>query len=146
VTYRYSSFGSTYYRTKNFRNTSITGTVTFVDDGYFSTPARPYSLKPGDLDGDGRLDLAIACSDVNRVHFYTNTSTPGGVLTFQGGPSVSAGTFPRSLALGDFDSDGKLDLAVSHLSSGVIVLGRNTSTIGTISHCNVQFSITIKIG
>jgi VCBS repeat protein len=48
--------------------------------------------------------------------------------TFQAGRLFGAGTYPRSVAVGDFNGDGKPDLVVSnYLSGNVSVLINNTA-------------------
>jgi hypothetical protein len=80
----------------------------------------------GDLNGDGKPDLAVA-------------SAMGGVFvllgkgdgTFQPAVNYAAGGFPGSLAVGDFNGDGKADLAVANvLSHDVsILLGKGDGTL-----------------
>jgi len=66
------------------------------------------SLALGDLDGNGKADLAAA--NLRDVAALFNTG--GGVL----GPAVnfSTGTFPTSIALGDLNGDGKRDIVVAN--------------------------------
>jgi hypothetical protein len=67
------------------------------------------SIAVGDLDGDGRSELAIAYGYTGSVN----------VLGASGGREFAynlllpfSSTGPRSVAMGDFNGDGKLDLAV----------------------------------
>jgi hypothetical protein len=43
-----------------FRNTSMSGTVSFADSVNFATTNPPRSVAIGDLDGDGKPDIAVA--------------------------------------------------------------------------------------
>ena len=76
----------------------------------------------GDFNGDGDPDLAVA----NASPFSPNVSVLLGDVggSFTAGPSVAAGSLPTSIAVGDFDQDGNLDLAVADKSAGVIVVLR----------------------
>src|SRR5439155_371138 len=85
----------------------------------------PLSVAVGDFNGDGKLDLAVT----NRVYEGTVSVLLGnGDGTFQaaltsstGGPEPFSGRYPLSVAAGDFNGDGKLDLAVA-ASPGISVL------------------------
>ena len=66
----------------------------------------------GDFNGDGKLDLAV-----QRRHFYTNSV---GVLlgngdgTFQTVVGYMTGQMPHSVAVADFNGDGKPDLVATN--------------------------------
>ena len=86
-------------------------------DGTFAPPVDypagigPIDLAIGDLDGDGALDLAVA--NFSNAEAHTVSILLGrGDGTF--GPPVAypAAVAPTSLALGDLDGDGDLDLVV----------------------------------
>ncbi|MBI2264681.1 MAG: VCBS repeat-containing protein [Armatimonadetes bacterium] len=65
----------------------------------------------GDLNGDGKLDLAVA-NGGNRSTVSVLLGNGDG--TFQAVVSWSVGAFPRQTAIGDFNGDGRLDLAVAN--------------------------------
>ncbi len=89
------------------------GEGTFGPETRLSAGTAPVSLAAVDLNGDGAVDLAVA--DRGR----TGTA-PGGVLLLFGNGSGSftsaaplfAGPAPSAVAAGDFDGDGRPDLAV----------------------------------
>jgi FG-GAP-like repeat/IPT/TIG domain/Secretion system C-terminal sorting domain/FG-GAP repeat len=113
------------------RNTSTSGTIGFAAKVDFSTGTDPRSVAIGDLDGDGKADLAIANYSSNSVSVLRNTSTSG-TISFAAKVDFGTGTGPRSVSIGDMDGDGKADLAVANFASGTISALRNTSTAGTI--------------
>jgi Calx-beta domain/FG-GAP-like repeat/FG-GAP repeat/Planctomycete extracellular len=82
-----------------------------------ATGANPVSLAVGDFDEDGILDLATANGDGYgngevSVLFGQNDGSGNGTGTFQSPMGVSVGS-PTSVAVGDFNGDGKLDLGVT---------------------------------
>ncbi|MGH9793239.1 MAG: FG-GAP repeat domain-containing protein, partial [Candidatus Acidiferrales bacterium] len=81
-------------------------------------PADPVA---GDFDSDGKLDIALANSGANSVTILLGDGR-GGLREAPGSP-FNAGPKPHLLAAGDFNRDGKLDLAVTeHDSNDVRVL------------------------
>ena len=88
-------------------------------DGTFQAPVSsglgtfPRSVAVGDFDGDGRLDLAVATTSnsTNKVSVLLGRRDG----TFHAAANYGAGTNPCSVAVGDFNGDGKPDLAVANL-------------------------------
>jgi LPXTG-site transpeptidase (sortase) family protein len=114
------------------RNTSTSGSVSFAAKVDFGTGLNPRGLAIGDLDGDGKPDLAVANSNSNTVSVLRNTSTSGSV-SFNSKVDFPTESYPYSVAIGDLDGDGKLDLAVTNNNiSGTVSVLRNTSTSGII--------------
>ena len=72
-----------------------------------------FDLAPGDFDGDGYLDLAVG-NDGQPNRLYCNTQNDDGrrTLTLCWSSALTEAT--HSIAWGDYDNDGYLDLAVGN--------------------------------
>ncbi|MGC4021173.1 MAG: FG-GAP-like repeat-containing protein [Cyclobacteriaceae bacterium] len=81
-----------------------------------------------DFDGDAKLDIATANSNVNSISFYKNTSSVG---SFNFTSSTAAvGTITIHSTCGDLNGDGLPDLVVSEANGGSrIFVFKNTGTL-----------------
>ncbi len=125
--------------TANYGSSSIsvlrgTGTGSFSAlNNYLTGGSAPFTIMAGDLDGDGKLDLATTNTASNTVTILLGKT---GVLTVDSfkvlSPPVSVGVSasPSGITIGDFNADGKLDLAVADdgLDNVNILLGSGTGT------------------
>jgi len=114
-----SNTGRTYifYNDGSIPITAATADVTITGEGtssYFGT-----SLASGDFNADGKTDLAVGAigysTNTGRAYiFYNDGSIPTTAATadviITGGATINY--FGYSLASGDFNADGKTDLAV----------------------------------
>src|SRR5262249_49824374 len=75
----------------------------------YATGLNPRSVAVGDLDGDGKLDLAVASQFSNAASILLGN----GDGTFQRSVDYGAGNSPVWLGLADFNGDGSLDLALA---------------------------------
>ncbi len=95
----------------------------------FGAGNHPRFVAVADLNGDGRLDLAV----VNFGGVAVLLHRPDGF--FEGATDYGTGGSPRAVASGDFNRDGKLDLAVVNRNpfggSGnvSVLLGRGDGTL-----------------
>lgn len=85
-----------------------------------------------DFDDDGKQDLATISINGFNLSVYKNNSASTNIV-FDSKVDYTTGNGPRDLCTGDFNGDGKIDIAVVNYTSKSIYIYRNTSTVGAIS-------------
>jgi hypothetical protein len=76
--------------------------------------SNPVSVAVGDIDGDGRLDLITANQGSGNVSVLLNGGNDASDnVQFQPALDTNTDGSPSSVAVGDFNNDGKLDLAAT---------------------------------
>jgi len=89
----------------------------------------PSGAAVGDYNGDGRADLAVSSFVAGNVSVLLRQ--PGGGFALEGGAAIPFGTPISAVATGDFNSDGRLDLAATqHFGDQVVLLLRNGQNTG----------------
>jgi VCBS repeat protein/FG-GAP repeat protein len=115
-----------------------TGTITvsFAPATNFGVGPNPYSVAIGDLNRDGKLDLAVA-NGTSTVTVLLGTGTGA----FGGATAFAVGHTPTSVAIGDLNGDGIPDLAAANSSSNTVsvLLGTGTGAFGA----NMDFAAEI---
>ena len=114
-----------------FFNTSLTGSISFGLASNVSVNSNPRSVAIGDLDLDGQTDIAVA-TESGMVSLLRNTITSPGVASFDLS-SVSAGSMPYSVAIGDLNGDGKPELSVANRNSNNVSYFENNSSTGSLT-------------
>jgi hypothetical protein len=138
-------------------NTTAPGatTPTFAAQQSFAAGAGACAVAVGDLNSDGRPDLAVANVNANTVSVLLNTTAPGATTpSFSAQQIFASDMEPRSAALGDFNGDGRPDLAIANENSGTVSVLLNTlapftlgnPATGTIQDDDAPTSIAIAAG
>src|SRR5206468_1554029 len=97
----------------------------------FATGTTPVSVTGGDVNLDGKLDLAVANLSSSTVSVLLNTTAPGAAIpSFAPKQDFATGTNPFSVTAGDVNLDGRLDLAVANLNSSTVSVLLNTTAPG----------------
>jgi hypothetical protein len=109
---------------------------------YYSAPGLPLGIVTADFDGDTNLDLAIADFGDGVVRTLLGRGDGG----FRTGPSfsIAAPYAPLALAVGDFNGDGALDLAVVEYNGPAdgrlgIFLGKGDGTFHKSAEYNLGY-------
>jgi len=93
------------------------------------TSGLPKSIAAGDLDGDGNTDLAVANFNGSSDNVAVLQGDGRGGFTNAVGSPFPANGNPSPLAVGDFNGDGRTDLAVVNPYQGVVTVLLNTAEV-----------------
>jgi hypothetical protein len=116
------------------RNTSSNGLISFANQVNYSIGSYLIGIAVGDLNGDGKLDIAASNFGANTISVIKNTSS-NGTISFATKETYATGENPYGIAIRDLDADGKPDIVVAneYTFPGTISILKNTSTIDAIS-------------
>jgi hypothetical protein len=121
--------------TANLRGASVTVLAGDGRGGFRPAAGSPFPAHPfptavasGDFNGDGRADLAVTNSPSNSAGRGRDGLSllfgADGAFRVTGISPVATGAAPTQLAVGDFDADGRDELAVSNMNSGTVTIAR----------------------
>jgi hypothetical protein len=99
-----------------FRNTSVPGTLSsnsFAAKIDYPTGLTPQHVAVGDLDGDGRPELAVANFNSGTISLMQNRSIPG-QIDFAPKVDLTAAVGIHTVEIGDLDGDQLRRLADAH--------------------------------
>lgn len=86
-------------------------------------PEIPWGIASGDLDGDGSTEVVVVSQATRGVIVYSHAG--GNQWTAVANTGLPAAAWNTSVALLDFDRDGRLDVALGGISGGGLELWRN---------------------
>ena len=116
------------------------GNGTFGTPYMYSTGAGPMTLVTGDFNRDGKLDIVVANATGNAKNPTPTTSgnnvsffAGNGDGSFQAGVISPSLNFPDSIAAGDVNGDGILDIVgvAPNYNAVEVTLGKGDGTFGT---------------
>jgi hypothetical protein len=108
--------------------TAAAATFSLAPQVAHAVGAGPTRVRAADVNGDGRLDLVATSQTAKAVSMLLNN----GDGTFQPARitpvSVGTGLGPNDVAVADFDSDGRMDLAATSYSGVSVFTGNGDGT------------------
>ena len=118
-----------------YQNVSTRGSLTtssFAPRVDFNVGGWGNAVAIGDLDGDGKPDLAVVTQLPDHLSLFKNTSTPGSLTTssFAARVDYSAGYNPNGIAIGDLDGDGRADIVFANTYDSTISIYQNQTPPG----------------
>lgn len=131
-----------------YLNTTVPGssTPTFPNRTDLVPDVDAHEICAADFNGDGKIDLACTAANFGagtNISVFLNTTTPGATTAvFSARTDFAVGVNPRGITLGDFNKDGKMDIACVNFNSNSISVLLNTTTPGAATP---SFTITSGI-
>ena len=101
---------------------------TTLDIDHSSTP---YSIAVADVNNDTHRDILVVCS--NADHFSVLLGSGNGSFALPTKYSTGNDSSPRSIAIGDFDNDAQVDIAVAtyKVSSVIVYFGQGNGSFAS---------------
>jgi len=105
------------------------------------------TLAAGDLNGDGRVDIAAASSDEIVIFYQTSTGDLGTPTPYYSVSGGCAGGSSRALKIGDFDGDGLNDLLAMQPCGNALLIWKQqlshtlaTMEVHTLTPDNIRYA------
>lgn len=142
-----TSLNLTYAVTLRLNGGDATGSNTGIFSGgqSITVSGEAHGVALADVDGDGDLDVLAASSTVGFVMVRLNGGDATGSNTgvFSGSGFVGVGDTPASIATGDIDGDGDLDLLTANYGSSNVSVCFNK---GNGDFINYTANVNVPVG
>jgi hypothetical protein len=111
-----------------------------------STIDTPTGLAVADFDLDGDLDVLATVGSANEVRIYRNQGSIAGFVDAGAADIISVGTRPSSLAVADFNLDGRPDFVVCNTGDETIQLFFNNEDGSFSAQAAIDTTLLIPTG
>jgi len=136
------------YNSANFsvyRNIGLPGSITagsFAAPVTFASAAKVHKggIALGDIDGDGKPDVAIAGEYSSSMYLYRNLGIPGSFTSASLATPVAfaSGDNSVTVAIGDLDGDGRPDIAIANAYGRNLTVWKNVAGRGEVPVTSAQ--------
>ena len=117
-----------------YRNNSTEGQLSFFLAAEINSLAPTFAIAIGDLNDDGRPDIAFS----NMGGNYISVALNNGNLSFGAPQNFTAGLNVEDIAIGDLNGDGRPDLATANSVDDMFSVLLNTTSGNTLSFAPKQ--------
>jgi photosystem II stability/assembly factor-like uncharacterized protein len=111
------------------------GQADYLTSGFLPDHSLFPNLKLADLDSDGKADVLVRLGDT--LAMYRNISIKNNIK-YAPRVNILVGATISRIALGDFDNDGRIDIAMTVANAPGLMVWKNTSTTGNIALTRAQ--------
>ncbi|MEI7609622.1 MAG: DUF4347 domain-containing protein, partial [Rhodospirillaceae bacterium] len=119
------------------------GNGTFQPSVTYTVGSGPYFVTVADINGDGNLDIITANQTAGTVSILTGDQN-GSFTTYATlTTGTASGNTTRSIAFGDFNGDGKLDLVASSYNDTKLYIEKNNGN-GTFTPTVINTSYQVQ--
>ncbi len=134
-----------------YRNQSTPGGFTATSFALVTAPAlsgRGHTLAGGDLNGDGKPDIAIDTELADSVTLFQNLHTSGDVTAASLGARVDlpAGWNAWGTSIGDLDGDHRPDLVVANTYDNTISIYQNLAAVSSNPPSAAGWLLSVDFG
>lgn len=132
-----------------FRNTSSVGSInssSFASKIDFTTGLGPSTVSLVDIDGDGKQDLISGNFNSSTISVFRNQATIGIINNNSFATRVDFVCGSSSMAVGDVNGDGKIDIVSTNKNLNRISVLRNQAISGTINSSSFATRVDIPTG
>jgi gliding motility-associated-like protein len=126
----FTAFSNTFFTVITGETLTAASFITRID---FGTGNSPSLFARGDLNDDGRPDMAVSNFFSNSISVFVNNSMPG-TVSFETPIILAMGPNPEGIRIVDINSDGKQDIIVTNIANYFSVfLNTSTSSVVTLA-------------